>query len=78
MEYVLYSHPYRLKIQDLLLVQDRFIFLTRDKNGLDENCSRPATFHHKLEAKIATNTTSRVAIQIYGKRHDRVATPPPR
>jgi hypothetical protein len=50
MEDVLCSHPSQLKIQDLLLVQDRFIFLTRDKNGRDENCSRPTTFRRKLEA----------------------------
>jgi hypothetical protein len=66
MDDVLYIHPLRLKIQDLLLVQDRFIFLTQDKNGCDENCSRATTFRQKLESTIASNTTFRVAIQLYG------------
>jgi hypothetical protein len=67
MEDVLYSHSSRLKIQDLLLVLDRFIFLTRDKDGRDGNCICPTTFRRKLEATIATNTTFCVAIQRYGE-----------
>jgi hypothetical protein len=64
MEDLIYGHPAKAKLRSVLIDQDRFVCLVRDKNGKENNCIHPTTCRCLLRATIASNIMLCVAIQL--------------
>jgi hypothetical protein len=64
-EDILYDHPHKEKIADILIKNDKFQVIRRDDNAEDDNCSRGTTFRRFLETAIGSNKTFRVAVRLY-------------
>jgi hypothetical protein len=61
-QYILYDHPHKEKIADILIKNDKFQMIRRDDNAEDDNCSRGTAFRPFLETTIGSNKTFRVAV----------------
>jgi hypothetical protein len=64
-ENILYDHPHKEKIADILIKNDKFQVIRRDDNAEDDNCSRGTAFRRFLETTIGSNKTFRVAVRLY-------------
>jgi hypothetical protein len=62
---ILYDHPPRVALSDVLLFQDKFRLWCHIGNGEKDNCNIPTAFKQRLTTSVAAKKTFCVALHLY-------------